>query len=123
LASTGLYFSLRFKHTTTAVIANMGLAAALWGVGPLFLAILVAITRGRNGIVETYLDLNPFVQTVIVILATTSRGGTVAYDWMQSGMSSWFNATGWMLLTFTVYGSLGLIFLTLAAGRLRRDPF
>ncbi|MBM4026715.1 MAG: hypothetical protein FJ280_15125 [Planctomycetes bacterium] len=122
LVSTGLYFSLRCKHTTTAVIANMGLAAAVWAPVPLFLAILLAMAKTRSDLIETYMDMNPFVQAVVIMLATARKGGLGAYDWMQSGMKSLPSATGWIVLTFTVYVSVGLIVLAHTAARLRRNP-
>jgi hypothetical protein len=33
------------------------------------------------------------------------------------------DATGWMALTFAIYVSVGLVFLTRAAARLRVNPF
>ena len=41
--STGLYFGVRFKHTTTAVIANLALAGGLW----LGVPILLELVRRR----------------------------------------------------------------------------
>jgi hypothetical protein len=38
-------------------------------------------------------------------------------------MGSLPDATGWMVLTFAVYVSVGLVFLTRAASRLRVNPF
>ena len=45
LGGTGLCFGLRLKHTTAAVIANMGVAAGLWAIVPLFLAIMTGISQ------------------------------------------------------------------------------
>jgi ABC-2 type transport system permease protein len=124
LTSTGLYFSTRLRHTTTAVIANLGLAAGLWAVFPLFLAILLGVvTRTRMGVIETYMDLNPFVHAVVIMDAAAHRGGLGVYDWLQKGMGNVLDATGWMALTFAVYVSVGLVFLTRAASRLRLHPF
>ena len=123
LTSTGLYFSTRFRHTTTAVIANMGLAAALWAVFPLFLAILLQVARIRNGVIEPYMDMNPFVQAVVIMMATSHKGGLAPYEWMQGGMKSLPDAIGWIVLTFAVYVSVGLIFVARAASRLRLNPF
>ena len=75
LTSTGLYFSTRLRHTTTAVIANLGLAAGLWAVFPLFLAILLGVTRTQTGVLETYMDLNPFVHAGVIVNAAAHRGG------------------------------------------------
>jgi ABC-type transport system involved in multi-copper enzyme maturation permease subunit len=123
LTGTGLYFSLRFRHTTTAVIANMGLAAGLWAVFPLFLAILLEVSRMHNNVIEPYIDMNPFVQAVVIVSAAAHKGGLAAYDWVQGGMKSPPEATAWLVLTFAVYVSVGLAFLLRTAARLRRNPF
>ena len=129
LTSTGLYFSTRLRHTTTAVIANMALAAGLWAVFPLGLAITLELTRTSVKVVKIYMDMNPFVQAGVVVSALVYRGraaapgGLGSYGWMQGGMTSMSDATLWVVLTFAVYVSVGLIFLTRAASRLRRNPF
>jgi hypothetical protein len=118
-----VYFSTRLRHTTAAVIANLGLAAALWAIVPLFLAILLGVTRVHTDVLETYMDLNPFVHAGIIVNAAAHRGGLGGYDWLQKGMGNLPDATGWMVLTFAVYVSVGLVFLTRAAARLRVNPF
>jgi len=124
LTSTGLYFGTRLRHTTTAVIANLGLAAGLWAVFPLFLAIFIGVmTKTSTGVIETYMDLNPFVHAGVIVNAAAHRGGLGMYDWLQRGMGNPTDATGWMALTFAIYVSVGLVFLTRAAARLRVNPF
>ena len=123
LTSTGLYFSTRLRHTTTAVIANLGLAAGLWAVFPLFLAILLGVTNTHTDVLETYMDLNPFVHAGVIVNAAAHKGGLGMYDWLQKGMGNLSDATGWMALTFAAYVSVGLVFLTRAAARLRINPF
>ena len=71
LAGTGLYFGLRLKHTTAAVIANMGVAAGLWAIVPLLLAIMLGMTSVDADVLELYMDMNPFVQAGVVAAATT----------------------------------------------------
>ncbi|OHB63501.1 MAG: hypothetical protein A2Y76_10105 [Planctomycetes bacterium RBG_13_60_9] len=123
LTGTGLYFSTRFKNTTTAVIANMALAAVLWAVAPLFLAIAMEIGRADSSLVEVYLDMNPFVQAVVVMMGTAGSGGLSPYEWAQGGMRGWAAATEWMVLTSVVYLAIGLVFVGRAGARLRRNPF
>jgi ABC-type transport system involved in multi-copper enzyme maturation permease subunit len=123
LTSTGLYFSTRLRHTTTAVIANMALAAGLWTLFPLFLAILLGLTKSSDRLVKIYMDLNPFTQAGVIMSAVAHRGGLGSYEWMQAGMRGLADATGWIALTCAVYVLVGLVFLTLAAARLRRNPF
>jgi len=123
LTSTGLYFSTRLRHTTVAVIANMGLAAGLWAIVPLLLAIMLDIARTGTDFLKAYVDLIPFTQAAVIVLATARKNGLAQYDWMQAGMRSLPDATGWIVLTFLVYVSVGLIFLTRAASRLRVNLF
>jgi ABC-type transport system involved in multi-copper enzyme maturation permease subunit len=124
LTSTGLYFSTRLRHTTTAVIANLGLVAGLWAVFPLFLAIFTGVmAKTSTGVIETYMDLNPFVHAGVIMDAAAHKGSLGTYDWLQRGMRSPQDATSWMALTCAVYVSVGLVFLTRAAARLRVNPF
>jgi len=122
LSSTGMYFSLRFKHTTTAVIANMGIAAALWAVFPLMLGITAHIAKGGEDLIEMYMDLNPFVHAIVISLATTHKGSLGHYEWICGEMSSLVDATGWILLTAFIYLVVGLAFAAWAGSRMRRNP-
>ncbi|MCU0916345.1 MAG: ABC transporter permease [Planctomycetes bacterium] len=121
LTAAGLYFSTRFRHTTTAVIVNMGLGAGLWALLPLVLAVLQETTGRLKGLLNMCVDMNPFVQLVVAIGAAVHGRGVGAYHWAQKTMTVG-DATGWMLLTLGVYVALGCVFLALAAWRLRRDP-
>ena len=69
------------------------------------------------------MDLNPFTQAGVIMSAAAHRGGLDAYRWMQAGISSPADTTGWIALTFAIYAVVGLAFLMLAAAHLRRDPF
>jgi hypothetical protein len=117
-----LYFSLRFKHTTTAVIANMGLAVTLWAIIPLIAAIILEISHVQIHIIEPYLDLNPFVQAGVVAAATAHTGSLGAYEWAQGGLSSAGDATGWILLTTVIYVATGLAIAARTGSRVRRNP-
>ncbi len=122
LSGAGMYFSLRFKHTTTAVIASMGVAAALWAVLPLMLGITAEIANKNEALVEMYLDLNPFVHAIVITLATVQKGAVGKYDWVQGTMGGLADATGWILLTAFVYLVIGLAFAAWAGLRMRRNP-
>jgi ABC-type transport system involved in multi-copper enzyme maturation permease subunit len=123
LTSTGLYFSTRLRHTTTAVIANLVLAAGLWVIVPLFLQITLLVAGTGNQVAKIYTDLNPFTQVSVIMGATVGASAVSSYHWAQEGMKSLAEATGWMALTFAVYGLIGLAFLLRTASRLRRNPF
>ncbi len=123
LSATGLYFSSRFRHTTTAVVANMAVAVGLWALGPLFLGIALAMSGAGEGLWEVYVDLNPVVHAAVIASATTNPAGLGLYDWIQGGMRDATSAMGWIVLTFILYVTVGLIFVWRAAARLRRYPF
>lgn len=121
LSSTGLYFSLRFKHTTTAVIANMGLAAALWAIIPLMAAIILNLPGMDNSLLNPYMDTNPFVQAGVVASATSHEGRLGRYSWAQGGMSNAVDATCWILGTAAVYVAVGLVLSFWTRSRMRRN--
>ena len=123
LSATGLYFSSRFRHTTTAVVANMTLAVGLWALIPLFLGIALAMSDAGRDLWEVYVDLNPVVHTAVIASATTNPGGLGLYDWIQGGMRDVTSAMGWIALTFLLYVTAGLLFLWRTAARLRHHPF
>ncbi|MEN6424809.1 MAG: ABC transporter permease subunit [Phycisphaerales bacterium] len=121
LSCTGLYFSARFKHTTTAVIANMGFAATLWAVVPFTWAVLAEISRLHGTPLETYMDLNPVVHAAVIAMATARKSGLGEYDWIQGGMGGVVDATGWILLTGFIYVVVGLAVATWTGKRMRRN--
>jgi ABC-type transport system involved in multi-copper enzyme maturation permease subunit len=123
LAGSGLYFSTRFRHTTAAVVANVALAACLWAIVPLLVGLILAISRARDDLIELYMDLNPFVQAVVITNATAQGGAVNVYDWCQGRMRDVGDATAWIVFNVVVYGAVGLVFVARATARLRRNPF
>ena len=81
------------------------------------------MTRTHTDVVEAYMDLNPFVHAGVIMNAAAHKGGLGEYNWLEKGMGNLADATGWMVLTFAVYASVGLVFLTRTASRLRVNPF
>ncbi|HNS21535.1 MAG TPA: ABC transporter permease subunit [Sedimentisphaerales bacterium] len=122
LSCTGLYFSARCRHTTTAVIANMGLAATLWAIVPLILVIVAVIGRHDDDLFSACLDANPVVQAGVIAMATTHRGELRAYDWAQGGMRTAGGATGWILLIAFLHVMVGLAIAAWTVFRMRRHP-
>jgi len=122
LSGTGLYFSTRFRHTTTAVIANVALAAGLWAIFPLVLAIGLGIAAIGEDVLGVYLDMNPVVHAVVITAATSRSGGLASYDWIQGGIADVGEATGWILFNFVLYVVVGLAFIARAGARIRRNP-
>jgi len=122
LSGSGLYFSARFRHTTTAVIANLAVAASVWAIFPLVLAIGLGITQVGGDLLGVYMDMNPVVHAVVITDATSRSGGLASYNWIQGGMSDAGEATGWILLCFVLYVVVGLAFIARAGARIRRNP-
>jgi ABC-type transport system involved in multi-copper enzyme maturation permease subunit len=122
LCATGLYFSTRFKRTTTAVVANVALAVAIWGVFPLLLGLTLEVTRTGDDLLEFYLDMNPVVHAIVIAMATANGGSLDTYDWIQGGTRDLGSAMGWILFNFVVHVGVGLAFLWRAWSRLRRNP-
>ena len=122
LSGTGLYFSTRFRHTTTAVIANVALAAGVWAVFPLVLGIGLAIAAVGEDMLGVYMDMNPVVHAVVITDATSRSGGLASYNWIQGGIADVGEATGWILLNFVLYVVVGLAFIARAGARIRRNP-
>ncbi len=123
LFCTGVYFSSRFKHTTTAVIVNFIFAAVIWIFVPLLLFVLdqfVHITD-LTGYAEAYMDTNPFLHAVVIIGANTNTS-TGNYDW-TSFHANPFMSTIWMLACLAGYTLLGLVFAWRAKCRFRKNIF
>jgi ABC-2 type transport system permease protein len=127
LSCTGIYFSSRFRHTTTAVIMNFALAAILWALVPLLLGMAFGIARIRadwfENLAETYLDTNPFVHAVVVIQAAAGRNWPRNYDWVSHRGFRALASTLWMLACMFGYVGVGFLFAWRAKCRLRRNIF
>jgi ABC-type transport system involved in multi-copper enzyme maturation permease subunit len=123
LSGSGLYFSTRFKRTTTAVIANFALAATVWGLAPLLMAFLAQLDVIDFDFIESYLDTNPFVHIVVIIDATAGRSRLSNYQWVSYGSKNSLDATAWVAACAVGYISLGLLFAWRAKCRIRRNIF
>ncbi|HUW19702.1 MAG TPA: hypothetical protein VMW16_10405 [Sedimentisphaerales bacterium] len=123
LSCTGLYFSSRFRHTTTAVIMNFALAAVIWGLVPLLLFLVLNVFHADQDLAETYMDTNPFVHALALIDATAGSRNVGSYDWVGIGSLSVFESTCWMLFCMLAYISVGSLFAWRAGCRLRRNIF
>jgi ABC-2 type transport system permease protein len=105
LCGTGIYFSSRFRRSSTAVMTNFILAALVWGVIPYLLYLLMESFRIGDEIrdmLEYFMNAAPFVQAME----------------MMSGRSHNNSA-------YFIYGYmfLGLVFVWLAKRRLRSNIF
>ncbi len=129
LSSSGLYFSSRFKNTTTAVIMNFTLAATIWAILPLLMAIVASIntpfTRDARELVEAYIDTNPFVHMGNIMIATAGEKSvnTGSYYWPGHGNLNATESTAWMSACMAGYILIGSLFAWRAKHRFRRNIF
>jgi hypothetical protein len=121
LSCSGLYFSSRFKRTTTAVIMNFSFAVTIWAIIPILLLLTSSITRDAH-VAENYMDTHPLVHAVISIDAAGGKSAPTSYDWLGS-RSQVFEATVWMLACMAGYVFLGAILAWRAQSRFRRNIF
>ncbi len=133
LTGVGIYFSTRFKRTTSAVVANFGLAIAIWIVIPALGGIVSEFTRDRDHriAVERYFAANPAAQAVVVMngaggerLARTKLS-RLHYDWpiRQHDRQKVGGTTRALLTYMLIYASVGVFFAWRAKCRFRRNVF
>jgi hypothetical protein len=94
LTGAGVYFSSCFRRTTTAVMMNFALAAVIWGILPLLMAIVVAITRDGRDLLGAYMDTNPFVHAFAIMVEGTHRiiilgSDSVVRMWWNQQFGCW----------------------------------
>ena len=135
LAGSGLYFGARLKRTTTAVIANLGLALVLWGALPLALALSTEVLprgplrREMWDLTEYVADANPMLQAGMLTDAASghhrSRRGlqSLRYDWLGVGWTRLGGTTGYLAVFTTGYVALGALLAWRARARFRRGVF
>ncbi|MDY7011289.1 MAG: ABC transporter permease subunit [Planctomycetota bacterium] len=131
LAGSGLYFSARFRRTTTAVVMNIGLALAIWAILPALTALIAEIEGNDDYDTITFvLSGNPVVQAVVVTEATSGYKANetledLDYDWpiTYGNNDGVRTTTGRMLAWMSVYILAGFLFACLAWSRLRRNVF
>ncbi|HML74097.1 MAG TPA: ABC transporter permease [Anaerohalosphaeraceae bacterium] len=126
LTGTGIYFSHRFRHTTTAVIWNISFAAVIWLLIPFISIFFFNIIRsnGHDDLAVLYMNTNPFVQGVIVIEAAIQRDWELEplrYFWINSALpSNVWAANLWMFFTMLGYVIIGWAFVWWTCRRLRK---
>lgn len=125
LSCTGIYFSTRFKRTTTAVVMNFVLAVTIWALVPLLLFIIADFAHSSDDFAEAYMNTNPLIHT-IVIMEATADGRPVKigdYHWIGSGSTDFLESMSWMLACMLGYIFIGIIFAWRAKCRVRRNIF
>ncbi len=136
LGGAGLYFGVRFRRTTTAVILNLGLGIALWGALPALLALAAEASptdRARNDLrnaTEYVVDANPFVQAGFLSERAARNsyrvfhgGGSAnrqTYRWPGAGALNAEQSVLYQAFLTGGYVFLAGLFLLLARRNLRR---
>jgi hypothetical protein len=122
VSCTGLYFSVRFKRTTTAVIMNFALIVVIWGLVPLLLVLLHEAAGLDQDVVEFYFNGNPIFQGLIVMHATANGWGHLDYDWIDFNLDA-VESTLFMFGFMLFYVFIGWVFIRFAKRRMRRAVF
>ncbi|MHC4641981.1 MAG: hypothetical protein ACYS32_10075 [Planctomycetota bacterium] len=125
---TGVYFSSRFKHTTTAVIMNFTFAAVIWGLVPLLMFIFALITRTSDNYAESYMNINPLFQGAVVLEGACGRrcalrsATKLSYYWVRGNKNA-EESTNFLLSSMLGYMLIGSLFAWRAKCRFRRNIF
>ncbi len=132
LCGTGFYFSSRLKHTSQAVIANIMLAASVWGFVPLLLGLFREVIRGNyfgkmiyrpiSNFGEFYWSLVPFVQAKVVMASTFTRSYWSSYRWPDYNRDS-MESTYFIFIVMLFHILVGLLFAWRGTRRFRRNIF
>ncbi|HUT46015.1 MAG TPA: ABC transporter permease subunit [Sedimentisphaerales bacterium] len=128
LTGAGLYFSARFKRTTSAVIASFGLALFLWVVLPSVLG-LVSVFIHDYDVIDDLVSANPAAQITILMDGAggsfNARAGlsNLNFNWPDSSWRKVWPTTGLVLIYMLIYTSAGVLFGCRAKCRFRRNVF
>ncbi|MCK4958826.1 MAG: ABC transporter permease subunit [Planctomycetes bacterium] len=121
---TGLYFSTRFKRTTTAVVMNFVLPLVIWGLVPLFMTLITAINNGSGDVVEGYCASIPFVQAGVSIYGGSRNHGhyQTHFQWPHGDENAAIT-TRLIFLFMMINVAIGVAFAMRAKYRLRQSIF
>jgi len=128
LTGAGLYFSARFKRTTSAVIACFALALAFWAVLPGVLGLVSMITHDYN-IVADLVSANPAAQIAILMGGAGGKWNAQAgfsnltFAWPDSSWHKVWPTTGLVIIYMMIYTVSGVLFGWRAKCRFRRNVF
>ncbi|MBW2123835.1 MAG: ABC transporter permease subunit, partial [Deltaproteobacteria bacterium] len=125
LVCSGLYFSARFRHSTTAVVANFSLAGTIWLLIPLLSSLVSGIWGGVNEGLAYIAIANPICQVVTIIdtLVDHYDLGCYTFYWPYLGSASTIETVYLLLVSMLFYVAIGLLFVLRAKGLLRRKIF
>lgn len=128
LTGTGLYFSTRFKRTTSAVIASFALALVLWIILPAMLGLVSVFTHDYDA-VGNLVSANPAAEVAILMNGAggkwNARAGlsNLAFGWPDSSWRKVWPTTSLVLIYMLIYTGAGVLFGWRAKCRFRRNIF
>ncbi len=132
VTSAGLYFSVRFARTTSAVVASFALFLGLWALGPIVIGLLSVMSR-RGDMLLSYMSLHPIMQAHAIMAGSSGRVNAamswraLTYDSREVLLYVGAGACGASRMTMTLaliaagYMLASLLFLWRAQGCLRRN--
>lgn len=127
LTCSGLYFSSRFRRTTSAVVTAFGLAFVLWVIVPSVLGLIGAVSRNKH-IAQSCVFANPAVQAGVIISGASGRYnaradlGSLRYNWLDGNLDIG-STTAVLAISMLVYVFFGFLFAWRAKCRFRRNIF
>jgi ABC-type transport system involved in multi-copper enzyme maturation permease subunit len=122
LTGTGLYFSARFRKTTSAAIVNLGMAIGLWGVLPLLAGILDVFGDASAVVV----DINPLYLAYMLTSGACLDfvyGTTHEYYWAGMHNLGVMETTNLLLAIVGGYALVGWLCMLAARRHMRRNMF
>jgi ABC-type transport system involved in multi-copper enzyme maturation permease subunit len=128
LTGVSLYFSARFKRTTSAVIASFGLPLVLWVILPAMVGLVSVFTQDYDK-VGKLMSANPAVQLYLLMDGSggsfNARAGlsNLNYKWPDNSLRKIWPTTGLLITYMLIYTAAGVIFAWRAKCRFRRNVF
>ena len=127
LTGSGLYFSARFKRTTTAVMANFALGLTLWAIVPVLL-VFVTLMIDDETLLEGYMVLNPVIQIICLMEGTAGDHNAsmhwteLNFEWIHGNVNVGF-AFIVLIITALIHTAVGYCFALRAKAILRHKIF
>ena len=129
LSGSGLYFSARFRRTTSAVVANVGLALTLWLIVPIVAGMVGGIVGHDDDTLWTSLYANPLLQCGVIMEGAGGAGNAgselsrLDYDWPESDISGFGRTTSMVVVTMLAYCLAGSLFAWRSKHCFRKNVF
>jgi ABC-type transport system involved in multi-copper enzyme maturation permease subunit len=132
ITAVGLYFSVRFARTTSAVVACFAVFLGLWALGPIVAGLLGLMSRQGDWF-HGYMSFHPAIQTHVVMAGAAGRtnahmpwraltyGAQDAMFFVGHGTCGVGRMTTTLAAVAAVYILVSLLFLWRAKCRLRRN--